>query len=160
LKRDLALDDEIYHVILDSVAGKTSCKDIGDEDLKLAMLALERMVAGGKDGTSVTKKNVRQHRFIARLMDYLGWTWKQTARFCHHQTGKRSTRSCDAGELSKIIIGMIRIIDEDVEKGRLKLTETQMADYQRYTKLHRQGSPAGTVGQHREGTWNSVSDIS
>lgn len=137
LKRDLGLDDETYRTVLDSVAGKTSCTNLEEEELNLVLLALEKMSRGGNGATSVTLRNQRQQRFIARLMDYLGWTWKQTSHFCVRQTGKRSTRSCNAAELSKVIIGMIRLIDEDIEKGRLKLSPEKLEEYRRYTKMQR-----------------------
>jgi len=137
LKRQLSLDDDTYRTVLDAIAGKQSCVDLNDEDLNLAMLALERMAAGGRDATSTVQKNARQHRFIARLMDFLGWDWKTTAQFCRHQTGKSSTRQCSAGELSKVIMGMIRIIDDRIEKKLIFLTPAELSDYQRYTKLHR-----------------------
>jgi hypothetical protein len=135
----LGLDVETYRTIVSSIAENseghlTRCTD---DEAYLVLLALDRMVAGGKDATSVIVKNPRQQKFIARLMDYLGWAWKDTARFCFHQTGKASTRQCSAGELSKVIIGMIRIIDDRIEKKLILLTPAELSDYQRYTKLHR-----------------------
>jgi len=135
LKRDLGLDDDTYRTVLDSVAGKASCRDLEDEDLNLVLLALEKMSRGTNGATSVTLRNQRQHRFLARLMQYLNWDWKATARFCLHQTGRRSTRSCNAGELSKVIIGMIRLIDQDIDQRRLILTDDQLSEYHRYTKI-------------------------
>jgi hypothetical protein len=135
----LGLDVETYRTIVAAIAEKseghiTRCTD---DEANLVMLALERMAAGGVGATSVTLKNQRQQKFIARLMDYLGWTWRDTAGFCFHQTGKRSTRQCSAGELSKIVIGMIAIIDHRINREQIKLTPDQLAEYHRYTKLHR-----------------------
>jgi len=139
LKRNLRLDDEIYHVILGSIAGKTSCRDLGDEELNLAMLAFERMASsGGAIGaTSLVKVNQKQHRRIAKLGYILGWTWKDLAGFCKRQTGKRSTRACSATELNKIINGLVAVIDGDIEKGRLKLSPEKFEEYRRYTKTQR-----------------------
>ncbi len=135
----LKLDEETYRMIVASIDEKseghlTRCSD---ENAGLILLALERMAAGGKDATSVIVKNPRQHRFIARLMDYLGWTWKDTARFCFHQTGKHSTKACDAKDLSKIVLGMIRIIDDRIEKGVIRLSADELAEYHHHTRLER-----------------------
>lgn len=135
----LGLDMEIYRTIVASMDEKseghlTRCTD---ENAQLILLALDRMAAGGKGATTVVVKNPGQQKFIARLMDYLGWSWKDTARFCKHQTGKRSTKACNAGEMTKIIIGMIRIIDDRIEKHILLLTPKEFADYQHHTRLHR-----------------------
>ena len=135
----LGLDTETYRTIVASIDDKseghlTRCSD---EDARLILLALDRMAAGGRDATTVVVKNPRQQKFIARLMDHLGWTWKDTAGFCKHQTGKRSTKLCNAGELSKVILGMIRIIDDRIEKGILILTPAEFAEYQHHTSLHR-----------------------
>lgn len=136
----LKLDKETYRSIVAAIDEKsdghlTRCDD---ENANLVLLALERMLSGGAmPATSVTLKNQRQQKFIARLMDYLGWTWKDTARFCLHQTGKSTTRACDAKDLSKIVIGMIRIIDERIERGQIMLTPEQLAEYHRHTKLDR-----------------------
>jgi hypothetical protein len=143
----LKLDEETYRMIVSSIDEQseghlTRCND---ENANLVLLALERMVSGGAIGaTSVTLKNQRQQKFIARLMDYLGWTWKDTARFCLHQTGKRSTKDCNAGELSKVIIGLIRIIDDRIAKGLLKLSPDQSDGYHRHTKLERQKDESST----------------
>jgi len=135
----LGLDVETYRAIVASIAEKseghiTRCTD---DEAYLVLLSLERMAAGGKDATSVTVKNARQHRHIAKLGYLLGWSWKDLARFCHHQTGKNSTRQCNAGELSNVILGLIKIIDDRIDKGAIRLSDAELAEYHHYTKLHR-----------------------
>lgn len=139
-KRDLALGDDNYRLILESISGKRSCRDMDDEHLNLVSLALSKMAAvrGRASGAS---KNPKQQAFIARLMDYLRWDWAATAHFCERVTGKKSTRACTASELSKIILGMIRIIDSDIEKGKLMLNHSQRFEYERHVK-HLRGKSA------------------
>lgn len=137
LKRDLALDDDMYRTVLQSIAGKSSCTELDEEELNLVCLALDRMAATRRLSTSMLTTNAGQHRFIARLMDHLGWSWRDTSRFCKHQTGKVSTKQCNARELSKLIIGMIRTIDYRIEKGMLKMSPHELDEYRRHTRLHR-----------------------
>lgn len=144
----LKLDEETYRTIVSCIDEKseghiTRCDD---EHANLVLLALQKMVE--RPGmTSVTLKNQQQQKFIARLMDYLGWDWKHTAEFCWHQTGRKSTRACSAGELSKIIIGMIRIIDERIEKGVICLSKQELETYHRYTRLHRENGQTKLLQQ-------------
>jgi hypothetical protein len=94
-----------------------------------------------KDNTGVgpaIKKNPQQQKFIARLMEYLKWDWAATADFCMKVTGKRTTKACNAAELSKIIRGMIAIIDHDITKGKIVLNHTERFNYDHYSKLHRE----------------------
>lgn len=132
-KLHLAEDD--YRTIVASIDPKsgghvTSCDD---EHANLVLIALRRIA----EKNPPQQKNVKQHNFIARLMDHLKWNWKNTADFCRHQTGKNSTRACTAFELTKIINGMISIIDHDIAVGKLQLSPQQLKDYQRHTKRHR-----------------------
>lgn len=132
-KRDLSLDDDNYRLILESLSGRRSCADMDDEHLNLVSLALSKMLdnRGTRPGL---RKNPNQQAFIARLMDYLHWNWSNTATFCERLTGKKSTKACSAAELSKIIRGMIAIIDQDIEKGKLGLSHTQRFEYERHVK--------------------------
>lgn len=137
----LGLDLETYRTIVVSIDEKseghiTRCDD---EHANLVLLQLQAML-DRRPQPATTVRNGRQQRQIARLMQYLHWDWTVTAKFCHHQTGKKSTRLCDAKELSKVILGMVRIIDADIEKGKIKLSPQELAEYQKYTKWHRQAA--------------------
>lgn len=136
----LKLEGEMYRTIVASIDPKseghvTRCDD---EHANLVLIALRRIA----EKNPPEQKNVKQHKFIARLMDHLNWKWKNTADFCKHQTGKNSTRACNALELSKIINGMIAIIDQDIASGKLQLSPKQLEDYQRHTKRHRHMEPS------------------
>lgn len=129
----LGLDEDTYRAIVESVDPRsgghiTRCDD---EHAGLVLLQLRQMVERHRFGDQ--KKNDREQRKIARLMQYLSWTWKTTAEFCERQTGKRSTRLCDAKELSKIINGMVAIIEEDIRSGRLQLTPAERAEFAKHT---------------------------
>jgi hypothetical protein len=134
----LHLDEESYRQVVLNVdfnsQGHITRCDI--EHANLVLLVLRRMVEKRKirrDSTSFPS-NFRQHKFIARLMQYLGWTWKDTAAFCLRQTGKRSTKACTAAELSKVILGLIGIINGKIEKGEITLSEAEMFAYRKHTK--------------------------
>lgn len=144
----LKLDEEMYRMIVSCIDEKseghvTRCDD---EHANLVLLALQKMMERS-GSTSATIKNQQQQKFIARLMDYLGWDWKHTSEFCSHQTGRKSTRACNASELSKIIIGMIRIIDERIDKGIICLSEQELIVYRRYTRLHRENGQTKLLQQ-------------
>jgi hypothetical protein len=133
----LSLDEDSYRSIVESVTGRRRITECDDEEANLVYLALKRM----RDNTGVgspVKKNVQQQKFIARLMDHLKWDWSATAEFCFKVTGKRSTKGCNAAELSKVIRGMIAIIDHDLAKGRIVFSHTERFNYDHYTKLHRE----------------------
>ena len=135
----LRLDEETYRNIVETISGKRHITDCDDEEANLVLLALKRM----KDNTGAGPRivtNGRQQKFIARLMDYLQWDWSATAAFCEKLTGKKSTKACNAAELSKIIRGMIAVIDHDIEKGKIFLTHTDYFNYLHYTTLHREKS--------------------
>ena len=129
----LGLDVETYRTIVSTIDEKseghiTRCDD---EHANLVLLQLQAMVSRrGTPGQSIVVANARQQRQIAKLMDFLRWDWKTTAHFCYHQTGKRSTKSCDAKELSKVIMGMVRIIDRHSQ--RIRRTPSRS----RRTRLH------------------------
>jgi phage gp16-like protein len=137
LKRDLGMIDEDYRMVLYNISGKTSCKDIGIEELNLITIALGKM----KDNTGVAgqvKKNPQQHKMIARLMDILGWNWNRTAEYCEQITNKKSTKACSPQELSNIIRGMVATIDHHLSTGKIKMNHTERFEYDRHTKHHRQ----------------------
>jgi hypothetical protein len=113
----LHLSEEVYRQIVVSIDSKseghvTRCDD---ESANLVLIALRRLA----DKTPVARKNEAQQRKIARLMDYLKWNWTNTAEFCKRQIGKTSTRSCTPLELTKIINGMVAIIDGNIASGKL-----------------------------------------
>ena len=134
----LKLSEDIYRQIVVSIDTKseghvTRCDD---ESANLVLIALRRLAE------KTPQKNVKQQRFIARLMDHLKWNWNQTAAFCKKQTGKNSTRDCTALELTKVINGMVAIIDGNIAAGTLQLSPAQLSEYQRYTKKNRQTKSA------------------
>jgi len=131
----LHLDESFYRQIVVSIDPKseghvTRCDD---ESANLVLLALRRLA----DKSPSAQKNPKQHRFIARLMEYLNWNWIQTAAFCERQTGKKTTHSCNAAELTKIINGMVAIIDANIAVGKLQLSPQQLSEYRKHTKKHR-----------------------
>lgn len=79
----------------------------------------------------------RQHSMIPHLMEHLKWDWKATADFCRRITGKGNTRGCSVAELSKVIRGMIAIVDKDLEAGKIVMTHTEKFNYDRFTKNYR-----------------------
>src|ERR1043166_7369196 len=86
----LGLDEETYRMVVESVTGKRRISQCDDEEANLVMLALRKM-QDNQGSTAAVKKNPDQHRFIARLMEYLKWDWGNTAGFCEKITGKKST---------------------------------------------------------------------
>jgi phage gp16-like protein len=137
IKRDLGMIDEDYRMVLYNISGKTSCADIGIEELNLIAIALGKMMDNTGTGSPI-KKNPDQHRFIARLMDILGWDWSRTAEYCQQITGKRTTKACTPVELSKIIRGMIATIDHHLEHGKIEMSHTEKFNYLQHTKHVRQ----------------------
>jgi hypothetical protein len=136
----LRLSEDIYRQIVVSIDPKseghvTRCDD---ESANLVLIALRRFA----EKNPLVQTNVKQHRFIARLMDYLRWNWQDTAVFCHRQTGKKSTRECTAVELTKIVNGMVAIIDGNIASGKLQLSPTELEEYHRHTKKNRQTKSA------------------
>lgn len=133
----LGLTEDEYRTIAAAVDPRseghiTKCDD---EHANLVYMRLKKMASTSQ---SQTHAQERQHRMIARLMEYLRWTWGDTASFCLRVTGHRTTKQCSAAELSKVIRGMVSIIDQDVEKGKIQLTHTEKFEYERHVKHHRQ----------------------
>jgi len=138
LKRDLGLSDDTYRTILESISGKTSCKDIDLEYLNLVKQALEGQLQ--KLGSSTRTKNAKEHRKIAKLGFLLGWSWFDIAHFVQRETqGRRiSTRSCTGEELSKVINGMVALINDGIATGKITLEHKDLQDFLRYTQSHKQ----------------------
>jgi phage gp16-like protein len=139
----LGLDEETYRTVVESVTGKRHVTECNDEEANLVLLALRRMKGSRKERSGGGNSNGQQQRFIARLMDHLHWTWQDTAGFCERVVKKKSTRQCDAAELSKIIRGMIAIIDQDVTKGKIQMSHTERFEYEQHVKHYRQKSAVG-----------------
>jgi hypothetical protein len=131
----LRLNEEDYREIVASIDPKSDghVTQCDDDHANLVLIALRRLAV-----THPPKQtDTRQNKFIARLMQHLNWNWKNTADFCKHQTGKDSTRSCSSAELTKIVNGMIAIIDHDIAGGKLVLSPAALAEYRRHTQHHR-----------------------
>jgi hypothetical protein len=149
----LGLDQDIYRQMILNVAPKSEghITQCDDEQANLIVMALRNALDRQSTGTTrrapSSRPNERQHRQIARLMDYLNWHWGNTAKFVHQQTGKKNTFECTPHELSIIIRGMVAIIDGDLKTGKLKLSDSDRQDYLDHTKKFRKGAvPAPTVG--------------
>lgn len=139
----LKLDEESYRDIVRAVDQKSDghISRCDDEHANLVLKVLERMLERNPQGTSSQKiANEHQQKLIARLMYCLGWNWGQTSFFCERQTGKKSTRDCSAKELSKVILGMIRIVESDIKRGRTSLTAKEIEDFRSHTRQYRSSS--------------------
>ena len=136
LKRDLMLDDDSYREILQSIAGKDSCAQIDDEYLNLIKQQMEAMLQRMRLGSSLTLKNQNEHRKIAKLGYLLNWNWHDIAGFCFKETGKKSTQQCDSSELSKIINGLVALIQDGLAKGTVKLAHPDLQAFLKYTQSH------------------------
>ena len=142
------MTDEDYHLVLYNISGKTSCRDIGDEELNLISLALGKMMDNTGTGLAI-RKNPNQHRFIARLMDHLGWSWSDTASFCERIVGKKSTKACNPSELSKLIRALIGVIDYKLEYGEITMSHTEKFNYLQHTKhVRRSHDDLCDAGEH------------
>jgi len=132
LKRELSLDDDTYRTILRTVSGEESCADIDDEYLNLVKQTLE----GHQQKTQQTRiaKNEHLQKKISKLGFILNWNWTRIADFCKQQTGKRSTQSCNPSELTKIVNGMIAIINDKISKQEIVLPHAEMQEFLKYTQ--------------------------
>jgi phage gp16-like protein len=138
LKRDLDLDEDTYGDVLGAISdGRTSCVQLDEEELNLVRIALERQLAGRQSGTSTTRKNAKQQDRIAKLGFLLQWSWRDIAGFCEKQTGKRSTRSCNASQLTKVINGMVQVINDKLAAGTLTLPHSDLQKFLDLTQSHR-----------------------
>jgi phage gp16-like protein len=148
LKRDLSLDDDTYRLVLYNVTEKTSCCHLDEERLNLVYLAFKKML-DNVGRTSSSTKNPNQHRFIARLMDHLKWSWVDTASFCERIVGKKSTKACNPSELSKLIRALIGVIDFKLDHGEITMTHTEKFNYLQHTKhVRRSHDDLCDAGEH------------
>lgn len=134
----LKLDEEIYRQIVYSIDPKSGgfVRNCDDEHANLVLLSLERLIEK-KSTPREHKKNEQQIKFIARLMDFLKWEWRSTSLFILRIVGKSHTSKCTAAELSKVIRGMIAIIDSNIESGKLVLSPAKLKEYRFKTHFHR-----------------------
>ncbi len=135
----LKLDEETYRTIVLAAndRGKTSCTDLTDHELELVLVALRRL-SGSR---AAARSNEPQHNMIPHLMEYLGWSWKQTSALCKRLTGWDNTRKCSAAELRKVITAMIAMIEQNHESGRRTLSHTELFEFRRYTRRNPKPSP-------------------
>lgn len=109
-----------------------------DETANLVLVALRNMVDKKINPTEKQQaRNDAQVKFIARLMDFLKWEWRSTSLFILRIVGKSHTSKCTAAELSKVIRGMIAIIDSNIESGKLVLSPAKLKEYRFKTHFHR-----------------------
>ncbi len=155
MAKRLGLDEDMYRQMILNIEPRsgghiTRCDD---EQANLVVLALQRALDRHRTGTTTRRAvpNERQHRQIARLMDFLGWHWGNTARFVRQQTGKRSTFQCTPHELSIVIRGMVAIIDGDLKLGKLKLSDKNLQDYLEHTRKFRKLAPPLKAGPQKSG---------
>lgn len=137
----LSLDEETYRSVVESITGKRHVTELGDEEANLVYLALQKML-DNQGARGEVRRNPQQQKFIARLMQYLHWNWEDAAHFAEKIVHKKSTKACNAAELSKIIRGMIAIIDSDIEKGKIVLNHTERFEYERHVNRHRTSKTA------------------
>ena len=127
-------DDTFRQIVLNteplSEGRLTHCDD---ESANLILISLRR-AADRSSRHAPRPMRSAQSRQIARLMDYLDWSWKQTAGLCQRMTGKARTDKCTPHELSIIIRGMVAIIDGDIKSGKFKLSDNDLQDYLEHTK--------------------------
>ena len=110
----LKLDEDIYRQIVRNIDNKSGgyVRNCGLEEANLVLLTLKNL-AEKRTATREIKEHSRQENFIPVLMEYLNWKWGDTASFIYKVTGKHHhTSKCDTMQLSKVIRGMISIIDQ------------------------------------------------
>ena len=143
----LKLDEEYYRQIVNSIdpASGGYVRNIKDEEAANIVLLHLQQLADKRPSTHEEKKHERQENFIPVLMELLGWNWSNVSSFIYKVTQKHHhTSKCDTKQLSDVIRGMIAIIDHDIEKGKLVLTEERKKKYHLYTKNHRLQNKAAT----------------
>lgn len=137
----LKLHEEDYRTIVHSIAPESGgfVRNIQDDETANLVLIHLRNLADKRSNPSVKeqKKNEAQERFIARLMDHLNWKWSDTSSFMMKIVKKSHTSKCDTTELSKVIRGMIDIIDQDIAKGKIVMSEAELKEYRYKTHFHR-----------------------
>lgn len=143
VKRQAGLSDDQYRAHLEKASGHRSCALMNEEELNRVLAALRQITVGavgrppmrkGRGQHPKLNRTGDMHRKIARLMDYLGWSWKNTAGFCHRIVGEDDTRKCDAKQLRKVILGMTAMIEQKIASGELKLTHTELFEFRRHTR--------------------------
>ncbi len=137
----LKLHKEDYRTIVHSIAPESGgfVRNIKDDETANLVLLHLRNLADKKNNPSSKeqKRNDAQERFIARLMDHLNWKWSNTASFIKKITGKTHTSKCNSSELSKVIRGMIDIIDQDIATGKIVMSDAELKEYKYKTHFHR-----------------------
>lgn len=138
----LRLDEEMYRQIVFNVDSKSGgfVRNCDDEHANLVLLTLQNM-AERRTSPKEVQQHSDQERFIARLMDHLNWRWSDTASFMMRIVKKSHTSKCTPGELSKVIRGMIAIIDQDIAHGKITMTQTELKQYRFKTRHQRRTSP-------------------
>lgn len=140
----LKLHEDDYRTIVSSISPESggyvrNIKD--DETVNLVLLHLRQLAAKKKyPSAREQKKNEAQERFIARLMNHLKWKWSDTSSFMMKIVKKSHTSKCDSSELSKVIRGMISIIDQDIAAGKIRMSEAELKEYRYKTHFHRRHS--------------------
>ncbi len=147
LQYRLGIDDDIFRDIVLNVEPRSEghLTHCDDESANLILISLRRVSDRQGTGGSQTAPRPapsRQNRQVARLMDYLNWTWKQTAHLCFRMTGKTRTDKCSPRELSLVIRAMVHIIDNDLKSGKITLPDAQLADYITHTNKFRKALPS------------------
>ena len=134
---ELKLDEATYRTIVLAAndRDKTSCSDLYDRELELVLATLRRL-SGGRAAASAVP-NESQHKMIARLMEYLNWSWSQTAKLCKRITGWDNTRKCSAAELRKVLLAMIAIVEQNHASGKRILSHTELFEFRRHTRRER-----------------------
>lgn len=139
LKALTGVAEEDYRTILASCSnGKTSCRDMDDEYLNLVKQTFERLYAKQQHGLPGGNKLSREESKIAKLGILLGWSWHDIANFVKRQTEGRkiSTKSCTPAELTKVINGMVELINDGLTKGTLQLAHPDLEKFLKYTQQH------------------------
>jgi hypothetical protein len=134
----LKLNEDHYRTIVHSIDNNSGgfVRNCDDETANLVLIHLQQLVEKKFSKHEVIKQN-DQEKFIARLMDYLKWNWNNTSQFIFKITGKHHSSKCSTDELSKVIRGMVAIIDKDIDAGKIILSGETKMKYYRYTKNHR-----------------------
>lgn len=140
----LKLADEDYRTIVRSICEESGgfVRNIKDDETANLVLLHLRGLVDKRSNPSVKeqKKQSDQERFIARLMDHLGWTWSDTSRYMMDKVKKSHTSKCSTEELSKVIRGMIATIDHHIEKGKITMSDAELKEYRYKTHFHRRNS--------------------
>lgn len=164
----LGLDVEQYRDVIRQVTtNKEHITDCTGTEAELVLTALRRIHDGRlrstpqrgtqpgrpptRDGVSTRRSSgaanrdpggERQHSILPRLMELLRWDWGSTAKFCKTITGKKRTDKCDARELSKVIAGMVQVIEHDLTIGKITMTDKQLQEFRMHTQPRRKKEAA------------------